>query len=431
MRIYIQPSGHQMVNMGDLAMLQAAVNRLRALWPDAEIYAHTAAPDRMRIYCPTVRPVSNTTWFDLAYRKSTIFHKALYKISPRVYSWVSRSFSLSALLARWRSRHPLWAVRLLRILKASRCAPPEWDIFEEAFVCADVMVVSGQGGLTDAFAKDDLIIFSLIELAHQLKKPIAIFGQGLGPARQMELLARAKEVLPLSNILALREKRSGFPLLEALGVSGPEIIVTGDDAVEMAYQERADVLGTAIGVNLRVASYASTNQSFVSPLRDVLKDAAEHYQAALLSVPIDTGQYDTSDVEMLKQILGQNPAADEVLDSPFKVIRQIGRCRIVVAGSYHAGVFALSQGVSVVALAHAPYYIDKFLGLAEQFGCGCEVVLMYGDDFQPRLKWAIQHTFENAERVRPQLLEAAQKQIGLGQYAYRQLFDLLQSRGKS
>ena len=64
------------------------------------------------------------------------------------------------------------------------------------------------------------------------------------------------------------------------------------------------------------------------------------------------------------------------LDSPQDVIRRVGECRVVVTGSYHAGVFALSQGIPVVGLSRSDYYDDKFLGLADQFGPGCCLVAL-------------------------------------------------------
>ena len=49
-------------------------------------------------------------------------------------------------------------------------------------------------------------------------------------------------------------------------------------------------------------------------------------------------------------------------------ITTIARCRLVVTGSYHAALFALSMGVPAIGIATSRYYEDKFLGLADQFG---------------------------------------------------------------
>ena len=47
MRILVEPCAHHHLNLGDVAMLQVAVDRLRARWPDAWIGVITDAPDRL------------------------------------------------------------------------------------------------------------------------------------------------------------------------------------------------------------------------------------------------------------------------------------------------------------------------------------------------------------------------------------------------
>jgi hypothetical protein len=48
------------------------------------------------------------------------------------------------------------------------------------------------------------------------------------------------------------------------------------------------------------------------------------------------------------------------------LLARAGDCCLVVTGSYHAAMFAPSQGVSVVALAGSPHYRLKFRGSAGQ-----------------------------------------------------------------
>ena len=45
MRILIENGGYRITNMGDLAMLQIAVSRLKDLWPGALIEVLTSRPD--------------------------------------------------------------------------------------------------------------------------------------------------------------------------------------------------------------------------------------------------------------------------------------------------------------------------------------------------------------------------------------------------
>src|SRR5262249_16488538 len=116
------------------------------------------------------------------------------------------------------------------------------------------------------------------------------------------------------------------------------------------------------------------------------------------------------------------------IDSARKVIDQIVKCRAVVTGSYHAGVFALALGVPVVGLARSQYYIDKFHGLAHQFGVGCELVVLDTPDAESSIAAAIQRAWQSAEAVRPQLLAAAARQVELQRAAYRRLYELVSAR---
>jgi polysaccharide pyruvyl transferase WcaK-like protein len=109
------------------------------------------------------------------------------------------------------------------------------------------------------------------------------------------------------------------------------------------------------------------------------------------------------------------------IDRPEAVIRQIQRCRLVVTGSYHAGVFALASGIPTVGLAKSAYYVDKFLGLSSLFGEGCQTVLLNDQDFQTKLESSITDLWARAERVRPYLLAEAESQIRLGHKAYERL----------
>jgi colanic acid/amylovoran biosynthesis protein len=110
------------------------------------------------------------------------------------------------------------------------------------------------------------------------------------------------------------------------------------------------------------------------------------------------------------------------------VIRRTSECRLVVTGSYHAGVFALAQGIPVVALAASDYYRDKFFGLADQFGAGCRVLEMRMPGFASQLGPVIGEFWHRAPALRPGLLRAAENQIKAAQAAYQELPALVKSK---
>ncbi|MBN2303285.1 MAG: polysaccharide pyruvyl transferase family protein [Anaerolineae bacterium] len=421
MHIYIEPSGHRHVNMGDLAMLQAAAARLRVLWPDATLYAHSNDPARLAVYCPGIRPVQKRAldvWMDDWYLYSRRVHDLLPgRISARLLAWERKT----------RRRWPHSALAVYRQWRRLTGRDTAYlDEFVNHVLGADAIIITGQGGMTDAFVWSDLRILDLLALARQVGIPAVMVGQGMGPATDPRLLVRAQEVLPDVDFISLREQRASLPFLESLGTNPNRIMTTGDDAVELAYRERPDQIGQAVGVNLRVAPYAGVNESIAQTVGAAIRAVGERVGAPLLPVPISFSK-GYPDTRAIQQILDNETDGGQDLDTPLKVIRQIGRCRMVVAGSYHAGVFALSQGVPVVALAKSPYYVDKFQGLADQFGAGCEVVLLDGPDLADRLARALDTVWHPADQVREPLLAAAQRQIEQGWAAYRRVYELIEA----
>jgi colanic acid/amylovoran biosynthesis protein len=137
-----------------------------------------------------------------------------------------------------------------------------------------------------------------------------------------------------------------------------------------------------------------------------------------------------SDIEALVQLLDESVGDEKMrrLQTPLDVIHRTSACRLVVTGSYHAGVFALAQGIPVVAIAASNYYRDKFLGLADPFGGGCRVLMTQEPQFASQLDQAIEGTWKQAPALRPDLLRAAEAQIAAAQAAYRQVPALLTSK---
>ena len=172
--------------------------------------------------------------------------------------------------------------------------------------------------------------------------------------------------------------------------------------------------GEAIGVNMRVAGYSEVEDVQVQAVKRALHEAAKRLRAPLLPVPISLPP-NTSDPDTIRELLDGCEGSEDGgagLDTPLKIIRQIGRCRMVVTGSYHAGVFALSQGIPVIGLANSAYYRDKFLGLANQFSVGCETVFLHDQNLEDVLKERVRAAWESLESVRPQLIEAANGKSG-------------------
>jgi colanic acid/amylovoran biosynthesis protein len=416
-KILVEPSDYTFFNIGDTAMLQVAVRRLKVLFPDSSVRVFTDDPEGLKYYCPDAMPL----WIPE--------RSARYSLAP-VYEFLERD-GLTKYSCRFvrtfRQRVPLLARHVMaRILSQSTSLSKERQHYLRAVAEADLVVVSGMGGLTDSFLTYAHGLLDTLGLAIYLGVPTAMFGQGMGPIKDPQLVSHTSEILPYVTLFSLREGRAGPPLLRSLGVPAERVLVTGDDAIEAAYRWRPKDLGDGLGLNLRAADYSQVDQIHIENIRPVIQNFATSRNAPIVPIPISrvSGEEDMVTIRQLVTGYQHVIGIDGEFDTQEEVLRQVLRCRVVVTGSYHAAVFALGMGIPAVGLAKSEYYVDKFLGLAELFTRGCQVVLLDDPQMRARLQAAIETLWESADSVRPELLTAAEHQIELGHAAYQRLWKI-------
>jgi colanic acid/amylovoran biosynthesis protein len=412
-------------NMGDVAMLQVAVARLLSLWPAARVEVLTESPSNLARYCPGARPLPRagcTCWVG-----DRILLGRYHQFLPK---WAS--IRLSALKRIIGLQWPALLEFLIHLRLSFRDGDNrrgDFNIFLEALKNADLLVVCGSGGFADSCPEWNLSILGTMEAAMRRGIPVVMFGQGMGPLNDPIILSRARDVLPEVSLITLRGSRGGLPLLESLGVTPSRVLTTGDEAIELAYANRNQELGSAVGINLRVASYANVKTDAVETVRSVLQEFTRQHKAPLLPIPIAFHEY-ANDHQTIRQLLaGFDDESDggRSLDTPMMLIKQVARCRILVTGAYHAAVFALAQGIPVVCLTNSPYYLAKFQGLEDLFGVGCATVMLGDPDLPGKLETAIESTWNSAEVIRSPLLHSALRQVERSRGAYQQIESLIHS----
>jgi polysaccharide pyruvyl transferase WcaK-like protein len=97
-----------------------------------------------------------------------------------------------------------------------------------------------------------------------------------------------------------------------------------------------------------------------------------------------------------------------------------------VTGAYHLAVFALSQGIPVVALTSSAYYDGKFLGLSAMFGQGLTMVRLDDPRLEQTLPMAIDQAWLTALAVREPLRARARMQIDASRAAFDRVAALTQ-----
>jgi polysaccharide pyruvyl transferase WcaK-like protein len=401
-------------------MLQVAVSRLRERWPDARIRVITDAPVELARLCPGTSPVSaagRRIWFG----EALFGNRLLEMLPPRGAAGARRVGRLV------RRKWPRAAMRIVAAKCALQRKPvSELDDFFTALMSVDLLVVSGAGAITDVFAPLAVTILDLIDFVVARGSATAMFGQGVGPIEDGALYERAADVLPKVRVIGTRERVHGPPLLRSLGVPANRIFDTGDDAVELAVDRVPRATGSAVGISIRIARYSGMGDEALLGIRGALADIGQRYATQFVGLPVSR-YWKERDAEAIASLLPPDAEVSATIDA-LDIIDRIAGCRAVIAGSYHAAVFALSQGVPVVALAASDYYVWKFEGLAEAFGDGCRIVHISGVDLSARLVTTFESTWACDAHLRKHLREVAADQVARSRTAYDAIFDEV-SRG--
>jgi hypothetical protein len=193
-------------------------------------------------------------------------------------------------------------------------------------------------------------------------------GQGLGPLEDLELRARAADVFPHVQIIAMRERLKGSHLFARLGLFSERTMVTGDDAIELAYGVRSATLGASIGFCLRVAHYLAVSRAGVDDVKTVVRSFAQDIGASL--APLIIAEFRSQDRRSTLPLV--RGLADVIPSLGASCIRRRWRLGCRPAGSRSQAPtiwrFRTFAKIPVVALSSLAYYDDRFIGLGDMFG---------------------------------------------------------------
>jgi polysaccharide pyruvyl transferase WcaK-like protein len=394
-------SSLEFANLGDLAMLRVAVHRLREYFSGCDI-AVLSAPG-----VDASRYVENVSTVDVNSIPRLLGPGCLF---GRFSQGLGPSDSLLV------TRYPflMHGVVLRHWIRGRPCA--SLAKFIRTLVNADIVACAGGGYLTDEFPVMVEWTAWLLLAAQRLGKRTALFGQGVGPLRNPRLRFLLERALRKVEVFGLREPIYGPRLAEEFGLTRDKYVVTGDDAVELAYVAAGTTIGTKLGVNLRRAKYAGTSQEIEDQVSGAISQITAMLQTEPVVVPIG---FDDRDLEVGARLVGRTHNCCGQLDVS-DVIRLESECRVVLTGSYHAAVFALSQGIPAVCVVASEYYRQKFNGLAALFNSGCIVVEANSTAFQMELVNSVVSIWGRAEELRPQLLLAAKAQVETSRSIYRE-----------
>lgn len=414
-------------NIGDIAMLQVAVSRLAELWPDAEIFVLTDSIAGLARFCPLAQPASRygaETWINDRILLGGLHRKLPGTVSPRLSS-MKRSLA---------SQSPALVESMLSTrfrLRDSTGRLPSLQSFLKVLRSCDLLVICGAGGFADSCGEWNLYTLGLIEAALAIGTRVALFGQGLGPLTDPDVLSRMRQVLPGVILFSSRGTHGAAALAKRIGIPDQVFMTTGDEAVEPAYDSRPPMLGGSLGINLRIAPYSGVSECQSDAIGEVLREFSARRNIDRVPLPIAIHSY-ADDRKSISRVLKDSTAPDGMsdLDSPQRLYAETAKCRVVVTGAYHAAVFALAQGIPAVCIAASEYYAAKFEGLQASFGEGCAILKLQENDSMLRLALQVETAWERAASIASSLCQAACSQIAASREAYLRVRSLFPQKSE-
>jgi len=357
--ILIENSGYHLRNFGDVAMLKAAVKRIRAVDSQIPIRIICSDSSRLEKLIPGTHSISNS----LPHQAQLFRHFPLpYRIFP--------SKIRGRLFKQDLRKNILYPWLLARKLKRSKQSlHQEWLRLLSDSVA---VIATGGGYLTERFEHHATGLLTTMVLAQALGKPTAFFGQGIGPISTPDFRQLVTAALKHAAVVALREPILGTHYLKESNIHTSDWCpVTGDDALELMPFHAPSAESTLIGLTLRLTSYSGVSQTMIPFLRQQLQSVlTDHPEfTAFCPLPLDlVNEHDNDESNAFDVLEGCSIYSDYSRPSqPEDIIELARQCRITITGSYHSALFSIAQGVPVVAIDSNDYYSAKFAGLEALF----------------------------------------------------------------
>lgn len=413
-------------NFGDVGMMVAAIYLLKKNC-DAEIRIITEQPEKAKKIFPDVKYLLIKKPDPRLRSEEKLFPSLFFKYLPSKHHVFLEGLEVH--IFRLMPEKIERAIKYLnrisdRDFKRSR-------IFCE-IIDSDLVMLSGAGMMTDAFYKHAKRALKTLSTAAEAGITTAILGQGLGPIRNQKMYSFVRSNLHLLDLIALRENTHSPELLKDFGIEKRKVRITGDDAILLSFPKRRDTIGRHIGISLRIASYASIDKMTRRKIKELVINASKINDADLVSLPILV-ETETSDTISIRNLFGEYERFRDIDIEIYEIekfLTLFHHCRVVVTGSYHAGVFSLSQGIPVVALARSEYYKYKFEGLAGMFPDGCTIIPLYENNFGSIFQASLKDAWEGAPYIKEKLLKMAKRQIEQTERAYKEIVKIVRQKKK-
>jgi polysaccharide pyruvyl transferase CsaB len=278
------------------------------------------------------------------------------------------------------SADPEWTSRQYGVRAVPRMKPGAvWNALKES----DGLISGGGSLLQDATGAGSIPYYlGIMKMARWCGKPVFVYAQGIGPVNRRVFWWPIARAFRQAAYVSVRDEESAA-LLEKFGVPGESIHVVPDPVMGLSLpaeqpdvapdrsaenesaQEGADARRedntdqpSLVGVSVR---FWRGDRADLDRAAAALAKLAMRRSIRLRFLPLHQGEDEEASRYVMQRIGGAARCElAPVHEDPRLMLREVGRCRLLVGMRLHALIYAANREVPLLGISYDPK-IDAFL----------------------------------------------------------------------
>ncbi|MDP8299565.1 MAG: polysaccharide pyruvyl transferase family protein [Candidatus Tantalella remota] len=311
-------------------------------------------------------------------------HGEKTEFAPRAVLFESErngNYAGSNILFKWRYQcikpRMLAFARLYKENKPLRGAYPEEIKLLRLIADSDVVHFGGGGYLTGTTLSrlwDGMLIMNIADI---LSTPIILSGQTIGICKDKTSKKLAKWGLSKAKIIYLRDPEESKKEIEALGIKGPEVKVTFDDALYCSDAEDSETAKSLerngvfrdipyVVVNVHYfRQKKGVSRKCMKRIADICDHIVKKYGYQVVFLPLTRS--DVKAIEETRRKMTEDSRMIEHSDD-YRIAKGIiGKANFMLTMKHHGIIFAMGSMVPTIAVALDDYYFRKNMGALKLF----------------------------------------------------------------
>ncbi|WP_239615826.1 polysaccharide pyruvyl transferase CsaB [Cohnella mopanensis] len=267
------------------------------------------------------------------------------------------------------SSDPEWTAKQYGVESVHRMKLGE---IRRALKNSDGLISGGGSLLQDATGLGSIPYYlGIMAIARWCGKPTFVYAQGIGPVNRKIMQPFIARAFKRAGYVSVRDEESAT-LLRRFGVPPASIDVVPDPVMGLPAGDGAGetashaIVGSqevesppVVGVSVR---FWRSDRTDLDRVAAALEALAGRHRVRLRFLPFYRGADEDASRYVMERLAGAGASAElaPAHDDPQQMLREVGRCALLIGMRLHSLIYAANQNVPLMGLSYDPK-IDQFL----------------------------------------------------------------------